>query len=856
MTAEIQPLKRTLPPLLEEGIIVFCGAGISIPPPSCSPSWWTLTEEILEAFFERVPDEYNLPKDIIIKDPERTPEEVFETFSYILDERLFKAFEALDVGDPNATHYALARLAKHGILKACFTTNFDLYLERALKEEEVEYELLVENSEYERFFEKNLKNYQFSDKFILCKIHGTIDRPNTIVSVASAYKSAKGFSPPKGSLFEYLIEKYPCVFLGYSGWDFNHLNYRRFWERVGPKVKKILWNNRPGTEESPNLNDIFRNCWSQFQFTEGELPEQLLDAIEHLSDKRIMIKDLTEILIDNPNEHFSSTQEERMNYFDKWVTSFPQSHMLGLVITESQKFSTTYREFMKKTLEYTKDLDAISYGAANQMQELSKQYSEGKISLEEYQQKIFEFSFNSALNYIRNEFKPKVREIIEQNRFPGITDNSMEVLTFLNALIATSRYYQLDAALNKAVEYTCNLQSLKNQQSNDALADQIILGLKLQLERPNTNQWKKYVDLMYKEKDKYLAGEIDYQEFNTNCTTINQKAVYELMGMTVDIFELLDKQVDATAKSTSLKDFEDQAGALAITIMQMAPYMSTKFNQSQTYKDLLEALNQHRLPKDQRDPNKVVKEDMLKEIDGLIREPFQPVVEIAQKQSKMVSILMEMSFLSIWIQAVQYLDPVGVEEYQRMWDVGEYPKRFCPKVIYDYLKQNLLAWFDEALEELPARYAQKLCGNIAIMGEMGNDLELCKKATLKSLELSENMVTEATPENIPGNLAAFYEREGDTENALKYYNICLDAIQMRYPPIWSDAIVYRTALLLKNKGKKAKALEILGKYHPSFRGNASSIVLVSRKKGELLAEELAQELGYVDAKAAVSTILG
>ena len=52
---------------LKEGFILFCGAGLSIPPPSCSPSWWQLTEEILKAFFEHVPDEYNIPKDLILE---------------------------------------------------------------------------------------------------------------------------------------------------------------------------------------------------------------------------------------------------------------------------------------------------------------------------------------------------------------------------------------------------------------------------------------------------------------------------------------------------------------------------------------------------------------------------------------------------------------------------------------------------------------------------------------------------------------------------------------------------------------------------------------------------------------------
>ena len=79
-------------------------------------------------------------------------------------------------------------------------------------------------------------------KFLLCKIHGTVDLPDTIVSTASVYRSSKGFAPPKSRILNYLIERIPCLFLGYSGWDFEHENYRKYWETIGPKVKAIHWN--------------------------------------------------------------------------------------------------------------------------------------------------------------------------------------------------------------------------------------------------------------------------------------------------------------------------------------------------------------------------------------------------------------------------------------------------------------------------------------------------------------------------------------------------------------------------------------------------------------------------------------
>jgi hypothetical protein len=414
-------------------------------------------------------------------------------------------------------------------------------------------------------------------------------------------------------------------------------------------------------------------------------------------------------------------------------------------------------------------------------------------------------------------------------------------------MISTTRSFSLEEAASVAADYTYRMLDLMKDSSDEARADQIIIGFEMRLKKPGNVDWKRFIDKMNEEKKKFLAGQIDYNQFTAKVTDIGQKATYESMGMTVDIYDLIKKQTEATLRSSSLKDFEDQVGALSITMTQMASYLSINYNKSPVYLDMLTKLSQ---------PDQNITTEMLDEIDSLIRKSFFEVIEKAKATDRIAELLMEMAFLSIWIQGVQYLDPEGMKEYQRMWDAGEYPKRCSPKIIFEYLRQKSSLWLDEAMEILPSRFIQKLCGNLAIMGEMGDDLELCKKATLKSLELSEHLVTEATPENIPGNLAAFYERIGESDKALNYYKMSLDAIKLTYPPVWADAIVYRSALILRRKGNIQGALETIGRYHPTFRGNASTVVLPSRKMAESLAEELAKELGYSNAKIAIDLLLG
>ena len=173
MTIEIdkttKPLADVLPELHKEGFIIYAGAGISIPTPTCAPSWWTLTEEILTAFFNRVPEDYGLPGDLIIKSEIWQPEVVFENFAKLFDEHFYKVFPALDVAQPNGNHKIIAHLAKKGILKAVFTTNFDIYIEKALRDEGVDFEIIIDNNKYNELYDR-LNSQGLGSKFLLCKI--------------------------------------------------------------------------------------------------------------------------------------------------------------------------------------------------------------------------------------------------------------------------------------------------------------------------------------------------------------------------------------------------------------------------------------------------------------------------------------------------------------------------------------------------------------------------------------------------------------------------------------------------------------------------------------------------------------
>jgi hypothetical protein len=80
------------------------------------------------------------------------------------------------------------RQAKTGKLRGVLTTNFDIFIERALRQENVPFKLVVTSEEFQEYFNSGCK------EFAVLKIHGTVERPETIVAVANHYKSGKGES--------------------------------------------------------------------------------------------------------------------------------------------------------------------------------------------------------------------------------------------------------------------------------------------------------------------------------------------------------------------------------------------------------------------------------------------------------------------------------------------------------------------------------------------------------------------------------------------------------------------------------------------------------------------------------------
>ncbi|HME52151.1 MAG TPA: SIR2 family protein [Candidatus Lokiarchaeia archaeon] len=909
------PLLDVFPQLLSQGFMIYAGAGISMAAPTCAPSWWQLTEEILTSFFDRIPREWGVPSDLIIKSEIWQPEVIFENFANVFDTQLYEVFKALDVATPNGTHRAIAKLAKEGYLKSCVTTNFDIYIERALRDEGVEFELLVDNAEYNAYFDK-IKQGIADDRFVLCKIHGTIENPNSIVSVASAYKSTKGFSTPKALVINQFVQQFPCLFLGYSGWDFEHNNYRKFWDDIGPRVKAIYWNRRTDDRTGPNFQEIFRRCIDKFQFTEADLPMTLVRVLENALNTDVSGV-MTNVSLDDIA--WDKAKKQRMEFLQGWARELQDIPALAAVINNGMIFSVKFQEYMKnmKTDKDTRydwgaEMQQISSDVSKEKLRLYDEITAGTITEAEYQSQLDAQIEKSVYSFIREPFRSAIKEIIDRNEYPGFTDDHDTRVAIIQKMGEPVSHEMSPAdALSLAIE---RVQAEQTAAGDLADIERIFSNVYLSMVSPNAEEWNALYEELSSLKSRAISGEITKEEYSTNAYALKSKAFQQSMGNNIPLEDLFGKLISSFYSVQDAQELLDNAAILSLTARSV-PFFLTNLLKTPEFVALRTAtmaptandyLNQYdpvgymALLRDLQDKaargevpagefSTQISEAMIKQgefyatpltkpfevslvgsrppiprvvvenYDRAISDVFEPFFQAAGKFTASdvieAKIMVDVCLIKLWNMSFFGLDMLGGSQMTNCGYAGKYPLFTCNPDITSVLQERYHHDIDKAFELLPARFGQIFCEGVVDLAFAFDDLELCEQATLQSLKYSEGAVNESTPANIPVVLAQMLENRGDKENALKYYVIALEGVRNFTPPMYADVIVYRSALLTLENGDKEEALKILGLYHPAFHGKESDLKVNARTYARVLADEIASDMGYTNTEDAIADIL-
>jgi uncharacterized membrane protein len=847
---------------------------------------------------------------MIFKDELFSPESIFEVFSRVIDKDFLKIFDVLDVTEPNANHQLITRLAKAKILKACFTTNFDVYIERALKKEGVEYDLLVDNSEYDAYFENMTNNGKLNDKFLLCKIHGTLEQPDSIIAVASAYKSLKGFSPSKSKLFKWLLEKYSCLFLGYSGWDFEHINYRKFWDRAGPDLKSIYWNRRIGEVGGPKFPLIFNSCRQRFSFSEAELPNGWISALKGLNVAQIDDVGLTVVDKTNNDRLWDEAEIKRRKFLVDWASKIPDATVLGAIIAEAVHFTAKFKEFQTQAVEASKNQPSSLEDNAKlqvEMQNLGQKFSKQEISSEKYTKRINEIQISMNLVSVEPSKKAKIYQILEENRYPGVTDNPTGKMQLVPKVAMLSRNFEVDEAFKIAFDLYNSEKSAMMKGGNHYTAEMSV-NVWLQTNMtPDETKWKHAYEKLQVIKEKFTKGEIDQDEFNKEIASISEQEQMVKMGMDLPWDLWINKLIEIISLSKTKDELITGCEAFNIALIGIYSMLNADLLKSDEFKALNSAANKNlenagsaqydakfyqdkmaelakllgtkkitaveyqeqaqeafqEAQKRMQDPKEAKKipeipREILDKYDSLVRRRFIPVLdkinEVFGDGYSYARSLVEMVILSLWIAGTQMMFVEESKNYYKDYNDGNYPLVKSHPNIVSYLYEKNIDWINRGLKELAKRFGHTL-GRFAVeLAEMAGDMELCEKATLICLEYEEGKVTEATFMKIPLTLAAFFEKKGDKENALKYYEKGFEALTTSFIPPYADNIVYKTAFFLSEKGDKNKAMKIMGLGYPEFYGNDPPLKTPARGIGLKLAEKIAIESGYSDAHTAMSEI--
>jgi len=184
---------------------IFAGAGISVPGPSHLPTARDVIEHVTKALTNHpLIENYHHELAESLQQASVKMEILFEIVQQSAGVKLAQLFKVFDGKAPNLYHHFVARLLENGSVGHLITTNFDRLIEKACAKEPV---VFASDDEHKR-----------RASSAIYKIHGTVDRPETIVAVLKQVSRGLGLSK-RQLMVETLSQT--CLVLGWSDDDID-----------------------------------------------------------------------------------------------------------------------------------------------------------------------------------------------------------------------------------------------------------------------------------------------------------------------------------------------------------------------------------------------------------------------------------------------------------------------------------------------------------------------------------------------------------------------------------------------------------------------------------------------------------
>ncbi len=857
MTSQITTAIQTRPCFL------FAGAGISMAAPSSAPSWWKLMSDVLEETLKAVPDDLqHVAEKLRTIDSYRRPEEVMETYYFILEEKLFDVFKLLNEGKPNTNHRAIAKMAKGGKITTILTTNFDEFIEQALDDEGVHYKVICTNEEFKEYLENAC------EEFAVLKIHGTVSRPETIIAVASHYKTSGGFEGYKSLVAHHFIRNFPTVFLGYSGWDFAHANYQEFWDAAGRAGgENIYFMRRKGSSGGPLLSKLVgRHVGDRLVIGEGDLPQTAISIWENFDSDGA--KELLQLDDETSAISPKSIQKKQRDYIKSWVHQIPTSSLLSIVWNESIYLNEGTNSRLEKTRQrrVKKDPTASTISAAETdsitayLMDLSTKFAQGIITNEEYmaKQKKATIELSLASLMISKRKKENIINVCaEAFQKDPLLIGSDDYQMLLPSYILSIADVADDGAtpteiINEAIDYVAQiLEPLRMKKDDGDERSKILYELyhiHANLLRIPDEERKEIHELFEKFADE--AIEKDWSEDEKRDRTLQHitPVVNRIAFHQIDTQAIINSMVSHILKldkgrKRPIESILKGSHILALSLHKQAVFITSDFYRLDEVQKLLQIFSM--------DVNKEVQDIYYEKVEKRLNKSIQPVLDllktIKKKRKHNFQLSPEECLSTFEIANGEFLrlllknSSTLITDELRRESCGYYPRDRLPPSVASYISKKIL----RASKQIHDKRAQQAClGMLCVLGESSNNVKQMKLSVDKSMGFTEGKVTETTPYPIPEALAAQYQEKGDLGDALHYYKLALEGIRTFVPRQKTDSIVLN-ACLVQSQFDVKEALKMAFEFSPFFN-EVQQYSIVGPARGILVQQctAWAGELGF------------
>jgi len=851
---------------------LYCGAGISISAPSSSPSWWTLMSNVLEETFNAVPEEHQgIARKLRTSDNARSPEEVMETYYFVLQKKLFSLFELLNEGEPNANHRIIAKMALQGKVRSILTTNFDEFIERALDDEGVQYRAICTSDEFKQYLESGYKG------FVILKIHGTVSRPDTIVAVANHYKSGKGFGGIKATVTQHFISHYPTIFFGYSGWDFLHMNYQEFWSSVGKSGgERVYFVKYKGDKGGPLISKLVgRHIGDRLIIGEGIMPDLACSVMGSVNKEDA--KEVMDFHNSIGSDVSKKIAQKQMDFISNWVsTNISKTAILAILWNESSYLneSTELRNKKMKSMKAESDGPSMdTSGVTAYFMQLATEFGQGLITQKEYDQKQKRATMELTFSYVAIP-KIKKNELIdilvkESDTNPLLKGpNGESLLSMFPAyLMMSADAAELDTPskdiFDTVLQYIAGvLNPLYEKKGADRKAEvlyNIYYSQSSYLRITNTKDQMEAKELIEKYANDAVKHGWSDAIVTDNTTKEITPMITRIAYQQIDTKALIKSQVDyivhiSSRRETSVDDILDGAFIIAIGLQRQASFRISELYSNSIMMQIIQMVA--------IDETKDIPGAIFESLETDMNKEVQPIIDIVgrlEKEGKTGSSLKPKEVLATFVlanvEAIKLcLKHIGASaQTQRTREsCGYYPTDPLPISAATYLSKRM----EDAVKYIEDdRAEQPALAMLVALGEISGNIAQMQKATDTSLAITEGKVTELTPLPIPEALAAAYQAEGNLEKAQYYYKLALDGIHTFIIRQKTDAIVLNACLVTAQMDKK-EALMIAFDHSPFFSDTQLN-VLVGPGRSLLVqqCETWSTELGFASLSEAQEKLL-